>query len=110
METLTPQQRTKQQNKALHLFCRHLSTVLNDAGLDMKAVLKEEVDIPWDEDGRMVKEHLWKPLQKVMLEIDSTSDATTVDYNRVYEVLVRHLAEKKGITPPPWPCLESIAT
>lgn len=108
--TETPQQRTNRQNKALHLFCRHLSTVLNDAGLDMTAVLKEGVEIPWDEEGRMVKKHLWKPLQEVMLDIESTADANTTDYNKVYEVLVRHLAAKKGIIPPPWPCLESVAT
>lgn len=100
---MTDKQRTNAQNRALHLWCKMLSKLLNDSGMDMRTFLKEEIDIPWDEDGRMVKEHIWKPLQEVMLDIESTADAETPDYNKVYEVLVRHLADKKGLVAPPWP-------
>ena len=58
------QRRTAQQNKAIHKYFELLAQTLNDAGLDMKQVLKPEVDIPWTKES--VKAHLWKPVQKVM--------------------------------------------
>ena len=41
--------RTSQQNRAMHLFFARLVEALNDAGLDMKKVLKPEIDIPWSQ-------------------------------------------------------------
>ena len=37
--------RTEQQNKALHVYYRILADELNDKGLDMRKVLKPEIDI-----------------------------------------------------------------
>lgn len=87
-------QRTIQQNKALHKFFSMLATELNDAGLDMKKVLKPEVEIPWT--PATIKEHLWKPVQNAMLLKRSTTEMTTKDVTDVYEVLIRHLG-KLGI-------------
>jgi hypothetical protein len=95
------QQRTLQQNKALHVGFRMLAETLNAAGYDMKAVLKEEVEIPWTPE--MVKEHLWRPIQQIMLDKESTTEANTTDYSAVWDVLSRHLSQKLGITPPPFP-------
>lgn len=95
------EQRTLQQNKALHKLFRQLSEQLNDAGLDMKAVLKPDVDIAWTPE--MVKEYLWRPIFEVMTQKESTADANTTDYSAVYDVLSRHLGQKLGITPPPFP-------
>jgi len=39
--------RTLPQNSAMHLYFGWLAKAFNDAGLDMKKVLKPEVDIPW---------------------------------------------------------------
>lgn len=89
-------QRTDQQNKALYLYFEMLSKALNDAGLDMRVVLKPEVEIPWTKIS--VKEHLWRPIQKIMLDKESTTEANTSDYNKIYEVLHRHMAQKHGIT------------
>ena len=78
-------QRTNQQNKALHKYFSMLAEALNDAGLDMKTVLKPEVDIPWTQDS--VKTHLWKPIQEIMVDKESTTEMNTVDPNKIYEVL-----------------------
>ena len=94
-------QRTNQQNRALHLFCRLLSQALNDAGLDQRKVLKPSVAIPWNEES--VKESLWRPIQQAVIQKESTADAETSEYNQVYEVLSRHLSSKLGVTPPAWP-------
>lgn len=94
-------QRTLTQNRALHLWCRLLAETLNDAGFDMKRVIKPEVDIPWT--GPSVKEYLWRPVQEALLQKRSTTDADRTEYTEVYETLSRHLGEKLGIQAPEWP-------
>jgi len=95
-------QRTPKQNSALHVWLKEVSKALNDAGYDMKRVMKPEVEIPWDDDGIMAKEHLWRPIQKIMLDKESTTEPERGDYVKVYEVLNRHLSAKFGISVP-WP-------
>lgn len=93
--------RTPAQNNALHKFCAMLAETLNDAGLDMRAVIKQDVDIPWTRDT--VKDHLWRPIQKAMTGKQSTTEVTTVEPSEIHRVLARHLGEKLGVTCPPWP-------
>ncbi len=97
------QQRTPLQNRALHKYCQMLADALNDAGLDMKQVLKPEIDIPWTKHS--VKDHLWRPIQIIMTGAPSTASALTPEYGEVYKVLDRHLAEKFGVSVP-WPSLD----
>lgn len=101
-------QRTKKQNSSLHVYLRHLSKAFNDAGLDMKKVLKPEIEIPWDDDGKMAKEHLWRPIQKILLDKESTVEPERLEYSQVYDVLNRHISQKFGISVP-WPTNESDA-
>lgn len=91
-----PRQRTLSQNRALHLYFTMLAEALNDAGLDMRKVLKPGIDIPWT--SKMVKEHLWRPIQKIYLEKKSTTELTTIDPTVIHDILNRHLSEKFGIT------------
>jgi hypothetical protein len=94
-------QRTLTQNRALHLFLGMLADDLNAAGLDMRKVLKQEVDIPWTTES--AKAYLWRPIQEAVIRKESTADADRVEYSAVYEVLARHLATKLGVTCPEWP-------
>lgn len=93
--------RTLSQNAALHKFCELLADELNNAGLDMRAVMKPEVDMPWTMTA--VKEHLWRPIQKAMTSKASTADADTSEYSEIYRVLMRHLSEKFNGVYVPWP-------
>ena len=90
--------RTNAQNNALQVYCKQLAEAFCDRGLDMKKVLKEEYDIPWT--GDSVREHLWKPLQKAMIQKKSTTKANTNEYSKVYDVLNRHFANKYGFSVP----------
>jgi len=92
--------RSQAQNNALHLWLAHLAGVLNDAGLDMKKTLKPQADIPWTADR--AKEFLWRPVQKVVLEKESTTEPTASEMVLVYEVLNRHMIEKFDVSVP-WP-------
>lgn len=92
------QQRTLLQNKAMHKYFSILAKSLNDAGWDMKSTLKPNVEIPWTEAS--IKEHLWRPIQKAMLDKTSTADLHTNEMNDVYECLNRHTASKLGVSVP----------
>ncbi len=100
----TGKQITDLQRKSMHLYCRMLSVALNDAGYDMKKVLKPEVDIPWSDIS--VKEYLWRPIQKALTGKVSTTKTETKDHPYVYEVLARHMSEKFGVFVA-WPCKEN---
>lgn len=89
---------TPTQRKALHKFCEILANELNSAGLDMRATLKPGVEVPWSK--MTVKEYLWKPIEKAMLEKESTEDMTNKEVSEVYEVLNRHLSTKLGVSVP----------
>lgn len=97
----TGKQRTLTQNKALHLWLGMLADDLNAAGLDMRKVLKQEVDIPWTTES--CKEYLWRPIQQVLLNKESTAEADRIEYTKVCEVLAQHLAEKLQVIAPDWP-------
>lgn len=92
------EQRTTKQNKALHVYCEELAVELNNAGLDMKAVLKPEIDIPWN--GLTVKEYIWRPIQKAALKKESTTELTTAEVNQIFEIIHRHISMKFGLDVP----------
>jgi hypothetical protein len=93
--------RTPQQNKCLHGWLNSVAEALNDAGLDMKKTLKPAVEIPWT--GPSAKEFLWRPIQEVLANVESTTDASTKEYILISEVITRHLGDKHGVSIPPWP-------
>ena len=86
---------TEKQRNSLHLWFRQIAAALNDAGWDAKKTLKAEVEIPWTE--QMVKSLLWKSVQKIMVEKESTTKLTTKEVNKIYEVVDRHLSTKTGV-------------
>jgi hypothetical protein len=89
----------------LHLYFQLLAERLNEAGLDMRTVLKPNVEIPWTKEN--VKDHLWRPVQEIYLRKDSTTELTTDEITKVYEVLNRFLREKLGISEP-FPSIEQL--
>lgn len=98
-------QRTLTQNAALHIYFKLISDALNNAGLDMRKVLKPGVDIPWS--PKMVKEYIWRSVQKAQLGKRSTTELSTADIDKVFDVINRHLGEKFGIHED-WPSIKAI--
>lgn len=98
-------QRTKQQNKALHVLFRLLAETLNENGLDMRKTLKPEVDIPWS--PASAKEYLWRPIQKAQLNKMSTTELTTKEIDEVFDTINKHIGEKFGVHIP-FPSIESL--
>ena len=92
---------TERQSNALHLWCDRVAVELCAAGLDMKKVLKPEVEIPWTKDS--VKEHLWKPVLLALTGKESTKDQTSEEITVVLNTINRHLGQSLGVTLPEWP-------
>lgn len=108
VETKEPKkypQRTKQQNRALHVLFQMMSDLLNENGLDMRKTLKPSVDIPWSPDS--VKEFLWRPVQEAQFNKHSTTELSTVEVDKVFDTLNKYIGEKHGIHLP-FPSIETI--
>ncbi len=98
--------RTSIQNSALHLYFTLLAEALNDAGFDMRKVIRKEIDIPWS--PLSVKEYLWRPIQKEYLKKESTTKLNKLkDIDKVYDILNRVISERCGVSVP-FPSIEEV--
>ena len=97
-------QRTLLQNRSLHLAFSQMAKILNEYGLnsDDKII---DIDIPWS--CETVKEMLWRPVQQALLGKSSTTELSTTDIDKVFEVIVKAVAEKTGEVLE-WPSMEAI--
>ena len=84
--------RTLAQNRSLHAMFTEIAYALTEKGLDMKATLRQDVEIPWT--ARRIKEFLWKPIQYAIYGTDSTTELNTIQLQKVFEVLKKYLGEK----------------
>ncbi len=84
------EQRTPAQNDSIHLYCEHIAEALNNAGLDIKKIIK--IDVPWTKE--LVKELIWRPTQELYLKKKSTTELNkTEDINIIHDIINRSLSE-----------------
>ena len=95
-----PKQRTTTQNNCMHQWHKDCATALRDAGLDLTEVLKD-ARVPVTQSNFM--ENVWRPVQIALTGKKSSTKPTTTEYSDIYEVIVQIMAERVGITLPPWP-------
>ena len=97
------EQRTLQQNAALHLYLRQVAQALNDAGLTIQEVLKNfKMEIEWTEES--CKEILWRTAQKRMYNKHSTTRLNKhQEINMIHDVMNRFLSENFHLEYIPWP-------
>lgn len=89
-----PKDRTPQQNKSLWLYFSMVAKALNQAGLDMKKVLKPTVDIDWSK--YTVHDYLWLPIQKALFNTSSTTELKKLEQiNPIYDHIHRFLSTTK---------------
>lgn len=87
--------RTLQQNRALHLFFKHIALNLNAMGItfNYSGLKGSEMEMPYTE--YLVKETIWKPIQMTLFEIESTRDLETFHINSILDVLTNFFAKHK---------------
>ena len=98
--------RTKPQANAMWRWCELCANFLNDAGLDMRAVLRDDIPIDWSKNSFMDK--VWRKVEEAMTGKVSTQDLSTTEVSKIYETITRHLAESKGVTLPPFPSRNNV--
>ncbi len=100
------EKRTLQQNRALHLWFTKLANALAAAGYDVKKTLRQDVEIPWT--PYMVKELLWRPVQKQMIGKDSTANLLKKkEIDDIYDVINLHVGNRTGVHVP-FPSIEEL--
>lgn len=83
------------QTRALHLFYTLLADEFNEKGLDIKTVLSKNVEHPWTKD--LVKELIWKKVQKSYVGKKSTTQLTTDEVDKIFNVINKFIGETWGI-------------
>jgi hypothetical protein len=77
----------------MHVFFRLIAEQLNESGLYMNSkFLREGFDLEWNE--RMVKELIWRPVQKALFGHETTKKLTTVQVGKIADLIEKNLAIK----------------
>ena len=85
--------RTLTQNRAFHLYFTMVAVQLNNSGLYINTLIKEDkykADIDWS--GDLVKNQLWRPIMEAILDKKSTTQLEKAEVDRVYNTLNRYLS------------------
>ena len=99
----TGKQRTNLQNRSLHMYFKLLAIAFKESNVTMPDLIElpfVEIDLSIDED--LIKKKLWKPIQKALIDEESTAKAKRRDYTEVYDTLNRYTSDRFGIHVP-WP-------
>ena len=84
------------QRKAFHVGCEELANYLNERGMDMRAVLKQEVDIPWNKDS--VKNYIFRPIMKAMYGYESHTELKKIEeVSNLWDIAMKHLGERHHV-------------
>ena len=101
--------RTEKQNDSLHLYFENVAQALNEQGLTVRVVLEviEErgVDMMWSKE--LVKEILWRRIQKKNLGKQSTTQLESDEITKIYDMLNKFLSEEFYIHEP-FPSIETL--
>jgi len=90
--------RTALQNRSIHMYFKLLAYELNEAGFDVMKTMRHDVPIPWNE--HLIKELIWRKVQKVMTDKRSTTKLDTGEISQIYETINRLLAQTTGVSVP----------
>lgn len=84
---------TSQQMKAIHAYCDDIARALAASGNDMQHI----VTLPIEPTGKLVKEIMWRPVQKALFDKKSVTQLKMRDVDDVFRVIAKHLAETHDI-------------
>lgn len=93
----TLQKRSQPQNNSLWKYFTLKAEQLEEAGLDIRDVIKDDFEIPFTKDS--FHDLIWIPVQKAMYKTKRTRDLNKIDgsINEIHKVIERELAEKHGL-------------
>ena len=80
----------------IELFKDELAVILNNSGLTFRCLLGKGDRAPWT--GIKVKALIWKKVQKMQFDIDSTTKLDTRQVSYIYELINRHTSATFGVS------------
>lgn len=89
--------RTTSQNNALHLYFKWIADQFNNLGWTynyQNPFNGHTIELAYT--PNLVKDFIWRPIQKVLFEIESTTELTSQQINDIIDVLTLHFG-KSGI-------------
>ena len=92
--------RSLTQNSALHKYCEMVARELENGGHTMQDVVKVITRVEITPTTQNVKEILWREIQKALFGKKSTTELTTAEVSKVYEVMAMFLAREFQISLP----------
>lgn len=98
--------RSSQQNNAMHLWFSQYAELLNDAGFDVKATVREDIEVPWT--GDLIKSVIWKPLLLQMYGKKSTRKMEKKMVNKLLDTINKTIGVRTGVPVPEFPSQESL--
>jgi len=94
-----PAKRSSKQNSSLHLFFKKIADALNEQGQTWNyqhLITKQLIEVPFSLE--LIKEYIWKPIQKTLFGTDSTTKLTTKEINEIVDVINLHFSKNFELT------------
>ena len=89
--------RTTTQNKALHLYFTFIADQLTEKNIEYEWKGIKGMILSCNYNGQIVKDFLWRPIQKQLFKKESTTELTTIEINEIIDILSKAFAHI-GIT------------
>lgn len=99
-DTTKEKQRTTTQNKALHAYLCMVAHELQNQGQTMQNVVRKVDMVEITPTTQTVKEIIWRPIQEITLGKKSSTELSTAEINKVYEIMSMFLAKEFEISLP----------
>ena len=86
--------RSNLQNAALHKYFEIISNQLNEMGItfNYQGITGKELELNYT--PSLVKEMIWRPIQKALFEKESTTQLTTQEINQIIDILTKFFSER----------------
>lgn len=98
--------RTINQNSSLHLYLTEWANELNEHGIDMKLVVREDLPIPCT--MQLLKDNVWRKIQIALFGKHSTTELEkTEEIDKIVDVITKTFGERYGLYVA-WPSFESL--
>lgn len=96
----TTHTRTPIQNNSIHKYLELVARELENGGHTMQDVVKVITRVEITPTKENVKEIIWREIQKALFGKKSTTELSTAEVSKVYEVMAMFLAREFGISLP----------
>lgn len=92
--------RTQRQNRSIHKYCELIARELQNQGQTLQTVTKKIDMVEITPTTHTIKEVLYKPIMEVVTGKKSTTELSTAEVNKVYEIISMFLSKEFGISLP----------